>query len=170
MINAGIAILAYTGSQAYNAATTQWENILVQVNYPSDQNITNNPIAFGDLLIEPNGNVWSVMARSVVDSTLRKYTLSLVLTNGTPSEEIVPEFGGSPRCAIVTPKLGFVAPYWDASVVTTEVGRIASMVTANTNVRENTADVDKPISSLVQTALNAKMSSGAVDLGSLPPV
>jgi len=170
MINAGIAVVAFNGTQVYNPANLHWENVVVQVKYPANQTVTNNPISIDDLLLETNGQVWSVVARTLLNAATCEFKLDLILANGTPSEDITPEFSGSIFCAIVTPKKGIVAPYWEASVVNSEISRIASMYNADINVRDNTADIDKPISTLVQTALNAKMSGGAVDLGNLPPV
>jgi hypothetical protein len=170
MINAGIAVLAFNGAQTYNPTTSHWENILVQVKYPTNQTVTNNPISSGDLLLETNGRVWTVVARTLLNSATCQFKLELILANATPSEEVSPEFGGSIFCAIVTPKKGIVAPYWEASLVNSEISRIANMYNADINVRDNTADIDKPISTLVQAALNNKMNSGAVDLGNLPPV
>jgi hypothetical protein len=162
MINAGIAVLPFDGQQSFNTTTQRWVGIRVQVNYPSNQNITNNPIAVGDVVIEPNGNVWGVAARTLVSTATREYRLELSLINGTPSEEIGPDMGQVSRGAIVTPRQGFYAPHWDATLVAGEVSRIAAMLTAEQNLRENTADSNKPISTLQAAALAAKADATAL--------
>ena len=167
MINAGIAILPFDGQQSYQVATQHWVGIRVQVNYPSSQNITNNPIAVGDVVIEPNGNVWSVAARTLVSSAAREYRLELALISATPSDEIGPDMGQVSRGAIVTPKHGFYAPHWDATLVAGEISRIAAMLTADVNVRENTADANKPLTMAQQAAMANYVPLSGIDMGRL---
>lgn len=127
MINAGLRILAVDGTQSYNSATMVWSNVLVIVNYPTGQNLTNNPISVNDLIIEPFGNVWKVTTVTLVDTATKKFKVSLTSVLNTPSEEVSPNFGVSVRCGVVTPNGGLVAPYWDLSLVTDNVGRIATL-------------------------------------------
>ena len=127
MINAGLRILAVDGTQSYNSSTKIWSNVLVIVNYPTGQNLTNNPISVDDLIIEPFGNVWKVVTVTLTDAATKKFNVSLTSVLNTPSEEVSPNFGVSVRCGVVTPNGGLVAPYWDLSLVTDNVGRIATL-------------------------------------------
>jgi hypothetical protein len=157
MINAGIEVLPYDGGQSFNTTNQEWVGIKTRVNYPSDQNITNNPITVGDYLIEPNGNVWTITARTLTNSASRLYTLTVKLSNTTPSPDISPDMGQVSRGAVVTANKGFITPYWNSTLVAGDVDRIAAIFTANSNLRDNTSDANKPISTAAQTALNNKL-------------
>jgi hypothetical protein len=152
MINAGIEIGGFDGNQQWVEADGVWAGITVTVNYPNDQVVSKNPITVGDVLIEPSGNVWDVVAASVVDAASRTFRLNLRLRNGEPTEDIGPGMGMVKRAGIVTPKKGFVAPHWDTTLVSSEVSRIASMVTMDN----------------AETDVSGSAWAGVVDLGELP--
>lgn len=144
MINAGLRILAVDGTQSYNSTTMVWSNVLVIVNYPTGQNLTNNPISVDDLIIEPFGNVWKVTTVTLVDTATKKFNVSLTSVLNTPSEEVSPNFGVSVRCGVVTPNGGLVAPYWDLSLVTDNVGRIATLYNNKVKIGIEALPVGEP--------------------------
>lgn len=152
MINAGLAIAGFDGNQRWVEADGIWAGITVTVNYPSNQAVSKNPVTEGDVMIEPSGNVWDVVAVEVVDAASRKFRLDLRLRSDEPSEDIGPGMGMVTRAGIVTPKNGYVAPHWDTTLVSSEVGRIASMVTMDN----------------AETDVSGSPWAGVVDLGELP--
>lgn len=127
MINAGLKILAFDGTQSFNTTTKNWENISVQVNYPSEQTASINPISVNDVVIEPNGSVWKVTNTGILDANTGKFKLSLILTSGVPIADVAPNFGTVSRGAVLTPKNGVLAPHWNAALVSSEIDRIAAM-------------------------------------------
>lgn len=127
MINAGLKILVFDGTQSFNNTTKNWENISVQVNYPSEQTASLNPISVNDVVIEPNGSVWKVTNTGIVDANTGKFKLSLILISGVPIADVAPNFGTVSRGAVLTPKNGVLAPHWNATLVSTEIDRIAAM-------------------------------------------
>ncbi len=129
MINAGLEILPFDGFQMYDSNVQLWRGITCRVNFPTGENLTTNPTVPGDIVIEPNGQVWEVMVVEVVSEAKRQVRLDLKLISGTPSPSITPGMGSVSRGAIISPVNGFLAPYWDISVVSQEVGRIAAYLT-----------------------------------------
>lgn len=128
MINAGVSISTFNGLQMWDGETKQWKGIGVRVTYPDDQSIANNPIEPDDYLIEPSGNVWKVVKAEIADEATNSFTLDLSLTNKEPSGSLSPSLG-SVRVGIITPVNGYMAPYWDPSVVSSTVGRITAYMT-----------------------------------------
>ena len=79
MINAGIKVLSFDGTQTYNATTKTYNNVSIQVTYPSTQNYTNNPITIGDFITESSGNIWKVTDSVASDATANKLKLTYYL-------------------------------------------------------------------------------------------
>ncbi len=129
MINAGVSISPFNGLQMWDDVAKQWIGITVRVNYPDDQTPVDNPVQVNDFLIEPNGNVWQVKNVEVDEATVGNFILDLLLTNKEPSDSIMPSLGSVSRGGIITPVNGYLAPYWDATVVSGEVSRIAAYMT-----------------------------------------
>ena len=130
MINSGIKVLSFDGTQAYNTTTTTYSNVSVQVSYPVGQTVSTNPITNSDLLLESNGNIWSVVSAQLTDSTTKTFKLSLLLVSETPSADISPSYGVG-YGSIVTPINNIVAPFWDATLVNPSVARIATIYNTN---------------------------------------
>lgn len=137
-INAGVAIGLFDGYQYFDSLSESWKGITVTVNYPEGQNVDNNLPAEGTLIIEESGNVWAIIAVEVVDKPAGILRVDLQFYQKPTTAQISPNLGGTKRGAIVDPINGFVAPHWNASIVDTTVGRIASMITM-----QNMADVWK---------------------------
>ena len=162
MINAGIEILGFDGSQSYNSDRGQWEGVKVKIHYPDTvdgQNATDNPPEPGDVVIETGGVVWTIPLDGVEHVEGDVFSVDLYVVNHVPSEEVGPQFGQVTRGAIITPREGYVVPHWDSSVVAAEVARVASIVSLGLNVRENTSDMDKPVSVPQQESLNQKLDT-----------
>ena len=81
-INAGIIFEPLTGSETWN--DPEWQNIKVTPNYPSDQNITDNPINSGDYIIDQVGKVWEVKSASKVSGE-NSFTVNIEYAEGTAS-------------------------------------------------------------------------------------
>lgn len=128
MINAGLEIKSFVGTQRPDSSTETWKGIAVIVHYPPGENPTDNPASAGDMVIEPNGNVWEVVD-AVQDGTSNGFSLEMRLANGDFDPNVSPSFGTVKRGGIVTPTNGFVAPYWNSLYVSSDIGRIAAMFT-----------------------------------------
>lgn len=126
MINAGIRIAPFNGQQQWDPGTESWKGVGVTVNYPNDQDPVNNPVSVGDYLIEETGKVWSVKGAVKGEDGTTNYTLELKLESEEPSSAIMPGLGTVVRGGIITPINNFMAPYWDTSVVSAEVGRVTA--------------------------------------------
>lgn len=138
MILAGIEILGFNGLQSFDDVNGQWDNIGVQVNYPQGQNPVDNPITVGDVMIEPGGAVWNVLA--VTDEGSGEFSLSIALNDRPTTDTDTPGFGLVTRGGIATPRNGMLAAYWDSSVVAASVARIASIYSVQN------AETDLPVS------------------------
>lgn len=130
MINAGADVLGFTGTQRFNPDTALWEGIVVEIRYSSADIFTAPPPSVGDVLIEPTGNAWGVA--NVDQNEEGQWVLDLDAFVGETTAEVVPGFGESSSCAITTPRKGFIAPHFDASLVDPACGRIAQMLTMQT--------------------------------------
>lgn len=128
MINAGVSISPFNGLQMWDSENQRWNGIEVKVTYPDDQNIDDNPISVDDYLIEAAGFAWKVVDVTLKNASNNVFELTLDLTNGEASEDTPPSLGSS-RSGIITPVNGFMAPYWDVSIVNGNVGRIANYLT-----------------------------------------
>lgn len=126
MINAGVKILPYDGNQSFNTTTLNWEGVAIKVNYPVGQSVSTNPLAIGDYIVEPNGNIWSVEAVSIISTTDRTYRVA-VRGAEIQSADLSPDFGNVSRGGLVTPVNGLLYPHWNAVLIATEVGRIATL-------------------------------------------
>ena len=155
MINAGAEILGFDGSQTFNAEEVRWDGIKVRAHYPDDQNAIDNPVTPGDFLIESNGAVWEVQQMTEVNVDV--FTVNITRVNEDTTEAEGPSLGQVFRGALVTPDKGVVSPYWNSALVALDVSRIASLVSTSLNQRDNTADMDKPVSTPQQDALNSKL-------------
>ncbi|MBE0438304.1 MAG: hypothetical protein IBX57_00860 [Gammaproteobacteria bacterium] len=102
MINAGVSILAFDGSQSYNASTKEWVNVKLKVNYPEGQDINVNPVSTGDYIFEPSGLIWRVQS---VSKSGDIFIARLQVKYRTASEDIAPGFGITARGAITTPSV-----------------------------------------------------------------
>lgn len=125
MINAGLTIFAFTGTQQYNSATESWDGIKVKVNYPTLQNPTDNPITVKDYVIEDDGKIWKVIG--AVEGTNGEYTLSIKIANFTPDVSISPNLGLVNRGSIVSPVNGKIEPYWNPVLVSNSIPQIAKI-------------------------------------------
>ncbi len=135
MINAGIKILPFSGTQVFDTVSGNWSGIAVTARYPSDQNKITNPISIGDAIVEPTSGMWEVMA--VVDTASgNDFVLSLRSLDVTPSADIAPGLGLVSRGAITTPVNGQLAPYWNGVLVSTEISRIVEIY--NLSILDNT--------------------------------
>ena len=162
MINAGAEVLGFDGSQSFNETDSRWEGVKIRVHYPSGQNHVDNPVSADDYLIEPNGNVWTVVGSVLTHTSTDTFTVTLTRLFADTTEEESPQFGQVSRGAILTPRKGVVAPYWSSTLVAAEVARIGANVSGEINERDNTADVDKPVSMAVQAALDGKLNISAL--------
>lgn len=122
MINAGVILGAATGNEAW--VSPNWVNIKLNVRYPPGQNRSNNPISTGDYMIDQLGQVWKVNASSAVTGQ-DQFVCSLEFKDGTASQDIVPDIGGTSFGCITTPVSGKLAPFWDATYVSDPVYRKA---------------------------------------------
>lgn len=156
MINAGVSIKAYDGTQAFDPVSEEWQHIKVTINYPEGQDVTNNPPLAGDVLVSTSGVVWLVVLVNGQEGGVNDFSLNLQSTNKPPSEDVSPALGQVSRAALITPVKGMLVPYWSSQVVADEVARLAALYSSTINERDNTADLDKPVSTTVQTALDAK--------------
>ncbi len=138
MINAGIAILPFGGTQVFNATSLEWEGITVDINYAAGETTTTNPVAIGDIVVEPLGAIWEVKA--VTPGTGNGYSLNVISKNGAQSADNAPSLGGVSRGGIMTPKNGMIAPHWDATKVDISVGRIASLFSTDVIASGETID------------------------------
>lgn len=129
MINAGISIAGFSGFQRWDENDKQWKDIAVTVNYPADQNATDNPIEVGDVMVEPNGNVWEIYAANQDSSRPNNFTIDIELVSDTPSEGTTPSLGDVSRGGIITPANGVLLSHWDAMLVSGEVSRICQYFT-----------------------------------------
>lgn len=127
MINAGVTLLPFNGQQAFDEESGHWTNILVNIFYPAGQTVAANLPAAGDYLIEATGRYWEVVTATAADGT--QFRLELLCLSHEVSEEVMPEFGTS-RVGIVTPGESSVVPYWNATFVSTEIHRIAALISA----------------------------------------
>lgn len=135
MINAGLTIKGFSGTQVFNTTTKAWDGVAVTINYPTDQDVVANPPLVGDHVIEPNGNVWEVKAKSFVSGN--DFNLSLYLKSDTPSSSKSPDFGLVQRGSIVTPINNILAPFWDAVLVSSEIAQIAALHNVSEGVYGN---------------------------------
>lgn len=142
MINAGVELTPWDGNQHYDPDTQMWKGITSKINYPSGQSFANNPVEVGDVLIEPNGQVWDVRGVTTVSASNQTFRLDLYLTSDDPIEDFTPGFGQVRRGGVITPVNGFIAPYWDTNYVDAPVGRIAAMLTMNNMHSLWNGDVD----------------------------
>lgn len=141
MINAGLEISGFNGLQRFDDQEKLFLGIAVKVNYPPGQNSIDNPIQPGDIAIEPDGKVWEVVNAEVTSESQSTFRIEIRLADRETTEEDMPGLGEVARGAIVTPKEGFVAPFWDTQYVQAEVGRIANIVTADNFSKMITGDI-----------------------------
>lgn len=162
MINAGVSILAFSGGQEFDTVSGEWRHILVDVHYPEGQNATDNPPNLGDLLISTSGIVWQVvLVHPWSASDGNTFEINIQSTNRTPSEDVSPGMGQVARAALLTPVRGNLVPHWSSQLVAAEVDRLARLYSLELDERDNTADVDKPISNAQQDALDLKVDKVA---------
>lgn len=159
MINAGVVFKAFNGTQAYDDATGEWRHVAITINYPEDQNPTSNPPEVGDLIISTTGLIWQVKLVHPDEQLDNEFSVNIEVVNETPTVNIEPALGLLSRGAILTPVKGVVVPYWSSTLVAAEVARIASMYSATVNERDNTSDLEKPISTATQAALDTKLET-----------
>jgi hypothetical protein len=160
VINAGLSFLPYDGTQSFNSTTLEWQGIKIQVSYPTDQTAALNPVSVNDIIVATDGLVWLVKSTSAVTSP-NKYTVTIKVLNKTPSEEVSPGLGQVNRASIATPTKGVTVPYWSSTLVSEEVDRAAAFYFNGLNQLDNTSDLNKPISTAQQTALDLKLNANA---------
>lgn len=124
MINAGVRVGSFNGTQIYNPTIKEWTGVVVEVLYPEDQNSSVNPISVKDKLVELINGVWLVTAVEFVSGN--SFILNLKSFKN-PSLEIKPPFGLSNRAAIITPNNGIIVPYWDTNLVSDEIEKIVEL-------------------------------------------
>lgn len=154
MVNAGIAIRGFDGQQTFDYDVGMWVGIGVKVNYPLEQNVTDNPISVGDVLLEQNGQAWKVEQVELEDAGQGFFRLALTSMTGETTEEQTPTFGDTLRGGITTPRNGFIAPYWDSMLVSEASSRLAQVLTMQTFELPEAGD-----------ELPEDVWSGTVDLG-----
>lgn len=157
MINAGVSIKSFDGSQVFDAPSEEWQHIKVIVNYPEGQTPVDNPPAPGDVLVSTSGVVWLVKLVDDLYGAANEFSLNLQSTNKTPSEEVSPGLGQVSRAALLTPKKDTLVPFWSSQIVAEEVSRLAALYSQSLNERDNTSDLNKPISDSTQQALDTKV-------------
>lgn len=164
MINAGMNIKPFDGSQAYDSPEGIWRGIKIDILYPTDQDSTNNPPDVGDKIIENNGHVWEVQAVTPVSGST--FEVDLKLKNKTPEESLSPSLGISTRGAIVTPKNGRIIPHWDPSKVSSVIQAIAS----NFNIAEEEDGAGmSPIDNATLSSLQTQVAANTSAIAELEP-
>lgn len=126
MINAGLAVRNFDGLQQFDAEQGLWKGIGVTVNYPDDQNATDNGIAIGDVMIEGTGRVWVVTKSEVEDLAKRTFRLELKLRSRETTADDEPNLGREKTGGITTPVRGYLAVHWDSQLVSGDVSRVAA--------------------------------------------
>lgn len=130
MIKAKIITLSslYSGRQ-YNTTSGVWSGVRFKVVYPNDQNVVDNPISVGDIIIETNGRFWEVLGSELLPKEVGKnvFSLSIRVLHEEPSPKTLPYFGNSLSGAITTPENGMLSPYWDSRFIPTTITKMAAL-------------------------------------------
>lgn len=125
MVNAGLRINS-SPLASFNTVTNSWDNILVTVVYPVDeeqQNSTINPIKLNDVVVDTLAKVWEVTDLYYLG--FNNFKVSLKLLNLSPSQDIIPNIGDTRAC-VCTPINNKISPYWNASFIDSCIFNIAN--------------------------------------------
>jgi phage I-like protein len=120
MLNAGIILKGFNGSQVFNHPN--WDGIIVEVNYPSGQTAELNPIVAGNYIVDQNGSVWEVIL-SEANGRYNQFVCSLSLRSNYPTVDIAPDLGNTSQGAVTELNENGLNPYWDETYVSTAVAR-----------------------------------------------
>jgi hypothetical protein len=121
MINAGITIKPFNGLQTFVAPN--WEGVDIQVNYPSGQDFSSNPLLAGHYLIEQTGLVWEV--KKITKTVNNVFTCWLQCKSLTPTVDITPDLGNTSKGSVTQLNGKGLNPHWDSTFVSAAVARAA---------------------------------------------
>lgn len=163
MINAGLSVDDFDGTQVYREDDGSWGSVNITVDYQNGQNPTDNPPQPGDIIFTNGVNIWDVLELEPSDDSFEAYQFNVRVRlnpeSGTPSPEVSPDFGLVSRASILTPVKGNYAPIWAPTSVDSVAARRAAHFEATVDQTDNTADIDKVISTATQIELDKRFTA-----------
>lgn len=142
MIDASLIIPTSQPDISWNDTTNEWNGFIIEVKYLDGQNVIENPVSPGDIIVDQSPYLWKVIQSEYM--TADRFKVTLKILNAAATQFVYPSTT-TMRGIISTPnQFGFIRPHWDETKVSDACYKLAMIYNFHMNEKFHKLILDVP--------------------------